>query len=143
MADSGDIGRKTLVIFLVLLAIIFLAFIFTNGIGSYNQSKDSAEEGMGSAEGCFRQLYTVDSLNYDGSSLTFQFNHLAYSDAEDIPYITIVTDKVSTINVSPIPRGMSKNIKVENVNLGSNFSVYAGECSSYRIFCDMEMLSCK
>ncbi|MFH1182625.1 MAG: hypothetical protein V1702_06730 [Candidatus Woesearchaeota archaeon] len=143
MADSSNIGRKALVIFLVLLAIIISAFIFINGMGSYNQAKGIAEEGMGSAEQCFRQLYTVDSLSYDGNTLGFQLKHLAYSDAEDIPFITVVTDKVSTINVSPMPRGMSKSVKVENVNIGSNFSVYAGNCVSYRVVCDMGMSSCK
>lgn len=143
MAGSSDVGRKALVIFLILLAIGMLAFIFTNGMGSFNQSKTTAEEGMESAEGCFRQLYTVDSLAYDGSSLSFKFNHLDYSDAEDIKSVTVVADTNTKITFTPLMHGMSKMINVENVNIGSNFSIYAGNCASYRVFCDLEKLSCK
>jgi hypothetical protein len=143
MADSSGMGAKAVVIFLILLAGVTLVFIFTNGIGSYKQSKVSAEEGMGSAEQCFKELYTVDSLSYDGSTLTFKFTHLPYSDVEDIPVITVVADKVSSINVTPMPRGMSKSIRIENVDIGSNFSVYAGDCAAYKVVCDLAMGTCK
>jgi hypothetical protein len=88
--------------------------------------------------------YTIKNITYSDNVLSFYIKHSSYSDADHIASLTIIAeDRTETIKLTPMVRGISRNIVVENIKVGTNFSVYPDECGVYAVVCDMKSQSCR
>jgi hypothetical protein len=141
MAGS-EFGRKSIAIFLALLGFLLLIYIGANSIGAFKQSRSSTEQGVGTAADCVGEVYRISQIGYDSGTLRFRIKYESFSSVDEISTLTVISDIPRTINVTPLVRGMAKDIKIENINIGSNFSVYADSCNSYKVVCDMGLLEC-
>jgi hypothetical protein len=141
MAGS-DLGRKGIAIFLVVLALLLLLYIYSNGISAFQKSKSSTEKGIGSAADCVGEVFRISQISYNENTLRFKISYEPYSSVDEINTITVAALSSQTLNISPMLRSMSKDINIENFPVSSNFTVYADSCTAYKLVCNMELLEC-
>lgn len=132
---------KAVMIFLTLFAVVLGIYIGTQGFGIYMANKNITATKAIPAIECARYVYTVQNPDYDGYAVSFEMINLDYS-LQDIHNVTVagITQKsAETKNFVP---GVTKQIKINDIKIEHNFSVYVDNCEIYKNTCFLEENIC-
>lgn len=126
---------QAVAIFLLLVAAMLAAFIFSQGAGMFNVAKGSTQETTGPSIDCVGYTYTIKDVQLGNSSLAFIAENKDYGD-KDISNVTVKTDANWTMTAqAKIIRGSEKRLLFENIRIGRNFTVYPDGCRIYEKTC--------
>ena len=142
MAQSST-GKRVIAVVLLTMAVILGVFIFTQGMGAMNTSKDFIDDVGESTIDCVSYMYSIKNMEYAGNVLSFDLRHESYSDVEMISSVTVVADSKETVETPGLIKGISKKITFENIIVGDNFTFYPDNCASFPVVCDMGQGRCR
>ena len=130
-------GQKAIGIIFLIVGVMLMFFIISQGVGLYTASKSASDrQGMSSLQ-CFGFIYTVKGITATDEELQFEFRN-EMSSTEDVHNLTIIGagQSRSAVDVS-IPIGSSLAVRVP-VRVEDNFTVYADNCELYPLMCTLE-----
>ena len=134
-------GKKAVAIILLIVGVMLMFFIISQGVGIYKSSREASDrQGLSSVQ-CFGFLYTVKGITATDEELQFEFRN-ELSSTEEVHNLTIMgagTDEGQsrkTVDMS-IPIGSSLAVRVP-VRVEDNFTVYPDNCLLYPMRCTLE-----
>ncbi|MBI2141109.1 hypothetical protein HYU16_01660 [Candidatus Woesearchaeota archaeon] len=134
-------GKKAVAIILLIVGVMLMFFIISQGIGIYRSSREASDsQGLSSVQ-CFGFLYTVKGITATDEELQFEFRN-ELSSTEEVHNLTIMgagegaVQSRSTVDVG-IPIGSSLSVRVP-VRVEDNFVVYPDNCQLYPLRCTLE-----
>ncbi|MBI2580274.1 hypothetical protein HYV85_00520 [Candidatus Woesearchaeota archaeon] len=134
-------GKKAVAIILLIVGVMLMFFIISQGIGIYKDSREASDrQGLSSVQ-CFGFLYTVKGITATDEELQFEFRN-ELSSTEEVHNLTIMGagtgagQSRSSVDVS-IPTGSSLAIRAP-VRVEDNFTVYPDNCQLYPLRCSLE-----
>lgn len=137
-AKSGGLtGKKALAIIFLVVGIMLMFFIISQGTSVYKTSReDSDRQGLSSLQ-CVGFLYTVSGIAATAEELQFTFRN-EMSSTEDVHNLTVsgYDSKSQTFPVS-ILAGSSMAVRVP-VKVIDNFTVYPDSCSVFPAACNTD-----
>ncbi len=129
-------------VFLLAMTIILGIYIFTQGLSSYQSTRESTEEVWNPSIDCTRYIYSISDISYSDSLLSFRFENLDFS-GHEISNITVSSDRNNTINmVKILARGTYTKIQLSQFELKDNFTIYPDGCSVFRKTCRLSTGQC-
>jgi|SRR3989344_4692854 len=132
---------KAVMIFLTIFAVALGIFILSWGFDSYTSNKNITATTAKPSSDCGRYMFRVSNPSYDGYAVSFELKNEDYA-LEDINNVTAdgITRK-STEAKNLIP-GLTRSIKINDIKIDKNFSVYVDSCEVYRKTCSLEENTC-
>ena len=129
-------GKKAVALILLVVGIMLMFFIISQGVSIYKSSREGTDERSGAAR-CVGYLYTISGITATDEELQFTFRN-EVSSIEDIHNLTIADSvlKKQSFAVS-IPVGSSMAVRVP-VKVDGNFSVYPDDCSIFPAKCSLD-----
>lgn len=131
-------GPKVIGIIMMVVGIMLLLFIVSQGMKIFKDSRDSSDSRGGPSVHCVGFLYTISGITATGDELQFNFLN-ERSSSEDVHNLTVVSSnslKKQTFQLS-IPAGSSLAVRVP-VAVQDNFTVYPDNCQVFPARCSID-----
>ena len=130
-------GKKAVGLILLIVGVLLMFFIISQGTSIYRDSRDSTDEQGLSSVKCVGYVYSIGKITSSSEELQFELRS-EHSSTEDISNITVVDESgVSRTFEVAISPGSARSIRVP-VTVQGNFSVYPDSCKIYPAICSVD-----
>lgn len=130
-------GKKAVGLILLIVGVLLMFFIISQGISIYKSSRESSDEQGLAGVKCVGYVYSIGKITSTSDELQFELRS-EHSSTEDISNITVVDERGTsrTFDVAITP-GVARSIRVP-VAVQGNFSVYPDSCGIYPAICSID-----
>ncbi len=133
---------KAVMIFLMIFAATLGIYIGMQSLSIYWENKNVTETTATPSIDCAKYMFSVKNPSYDGYAASFEITNEKDLSLENFHSVTVVGVTQKSAETKNFIPGTTRQIKINDINIDKNFSVYVDECAVYKKTCILEENSC-